>query len=155
VAVVIVPKSTEEPPVFLERFRQATGLPELEVHELPKDRQNVSLSLEAAQILRHLNKLLPKNEAESDRIRSEYLKRAAMPQLNVATGTKIRLPERNRTLLEQWNETENGLLERHATHIYGELQDLRAWPDGGEGRKSVTANEVARLAASQIVELLS
>jgi hypothetical protein len=113
------------------------------------------LSLEAAQLLRHLNLQLPKNDEESDRIRNEYLKRAVMPQLNLKPGTRIHLPRRARSLIESWNDAENDLLKAHATRIHGDVEDLTLSPeDADDERKPHGANSVARLAAAQIAELL-
>lgn len=154
VEAVILPAARSSDDELWHMFRLSSGLPEIPVQDIPVEKTNVSLSVEAANILRQMNKFLPANSPESDRIRNEYLKNAVFPLSGSKTGSRIGLPKKSVPIIESWNDEEAKLLLKHAAKVYGAAEDLSAraaeMPDG-QGKQ---VNQTASVAAQQILQLL-
>ncbi|HZD39831.1 MAG TPA: hypothetical protein VE131_03860 [Terriglobales bacterium] len=155
VEVVIVPAKRKSEHELWHLFQAATGIPDVPGLEVPAERANLSLDIETAHVLRHINKLLPKQSANSDRLRAAYLEKGVFALATKTGGTRIGFPEKAESQVDGWNREEYDLLMKHSSEIHGDGQSLL---DVGEMMRSAIrkdANKMAKVVAQQIVALLS
>ncbi|NMP14782.1 hypothetical protein [Thalassotalea sp. Y01] len=85
---------------------------------------NISLSMELTEILRLINQLLKDDKSQSEAVRKYFLNKMAFPLAGKYRGTKITLPQRYCEQVNNWNNEELELLQRHADRVYGQMDDL-------------------------------
>ncbi len=155
VAVVIMPKAGGSREVLWELFRTAANLPQVPELEVAEEDSNVSLSLQAAQILREINKALPKKSERSDQLRNQYLKSAAFPNVGKLPGGRIEIPRQCLAQVEDWNSEEIGLAQSSCSVVEGSWEDLElSEPDTDVTKPGVKPTMIAKTAALHLISLL-
>lgn len=125
VDAVIVPTSSQDPDLFWQRFRQATGLPDLPNTLVPSDSSNASLSEELAEILYLFNRdFNQSNDLESLRKRTDFLKKCIFPVARNKAGNPIIIGPEKKEILNLWNTEERDHLFASADRVIGDISEL-------------------------------
>jgi hypothetical protein len=149
VNVVVVPDKAKTDNDLWMLFSDAAGLPLMNSIKFPEKQPNISLSLEAAKILKNLNKKLPRNSERTDSLRNAYLNEIVFPLREKNTGHNINVPESMVETVSQWNNEEYELLKQFSSEIYGDIEDLLKVSDM-KSTKKMQVEDVAKQSASQI-----
>lgn len=153
VHVVVVPSRSDEPDRLWHLFRTAASLPEVVDLSVEPEEANVSLSVEAAEVLRRLSgELAQHGRPQAQALRQQYLREAVFPLADSDGGTRITLPPETHDRVRRWNEQELEEVACHATAVHGDLADAAFRP---RGQQASSPDAVAGVAARQLAALLA
>ncbi|MCT7378209.1 hypothetical protein [Chelativorans salis] len=104
-------------------FRQAANLPEIPPTHIKAKESNISLNLEAAEILRHVNITLKKEGIDKDKVEEFsrfFLKKIIHPLSDISRGTRITCRKSDMARIELWDSEEMSLVQEHASKMLGD-----------------------------------
>lgn len=154
VHVVVVPSRSAGPERLWHLFREAADLPELADLSVHPEGANVSLSTEAAEVLRRLSGELGRHgRKRAQALRQQYLRQAVFPLADGDGGTRITLPPETHDRVRRWNEQELEEVSRFAAAVHGDLADAGFRPHPQQDSSpAVVADVTARQLAALLVE---